>query len=108
MFVENTEFHRLSPWGSRLHRVCVASRLRGSRGSPSFAAIIKRWGRRNMNMRAALMMSCGLLAATPAFASIHDILIGLDQKIAYGPDGQANAPPGNDAGVVMDVSNPPN
>jgi DNA-binding beta-propeller fold protein YncE len=61
-----------------------------------------------MNMRAALMMSCGLLAATPAFASIHDILIGLDQKIAYGPDGQANAPPGNDAVVVMDVSNPAN
>jgi DNA-binding beta-propeller fold protein YncE len=59
-----------------------------------------------MNMRAALMMSCGLLVATPAFASIHDILIGLDQKVAYGPDGQANAPPGNDAVVVMDVSNP--
>jgi DNA-binding beta-propeller fold protein YncE len=59
-----------------------------------------------MNMRAALMMSCGLLVATPAFASIHDILIGLDQKVAYGPDGQANAPPGNDAVVVVDVSNP--
>jgi DNA-binding beta-propeller fold protein YncE len=59
-----------------------------------------------MNMRAALMMSCALLVATPAFASIHDILIGLDQKVAYGPDGQANAPPGNDAVVVMDVSNP--
>jgi DNA-binding beta-propeller fold protein YncE len=57
-------------------------------------------------MRAALMMSCGLLVATPAFASIHDILIGLDQKVAYGPDGQANAPPGNDSVVVVDVSNP--
>ena len=50
-----------------------------------------------MNMRAALMMSCGLLVAAPAFASVHDILIGLDEKVAYGPDGQANAPPGNDA-----------
>jgi DNA-binding beta-propeller fold protein YncE len=59
-----------------------------------------------MNIRAALMMSCGFLAATPAFASIHDILIGLDQKVAYGPNGQANAPPGNDSVVVMDVSNP--
>jgi DNA-binding beta-propeller fold protein YncE len=59
-----------------------------------------------MNMRTALMVSCGLLAAPPAFASIHDILIGLDQKVAYGPDGQANAPPGNDAVIVVDISNP--
>jgi DNA-binding beta-propeller fold protein YncE len=59
-----------------------------------------------VNMRAALMMSCGLLVAAPAFASVHDILIGLDEKVAYGPDGQANAPPGNDAVIVVDVSNP--
>jgi DNA-binding beta-propeller fold protein YncE len=59
-----------------------------------------------MNMRAALLMSCGLLAATPALASIHDILIGLDEKVTYDPNGQVNGPPGKDAVLVMDVSNP--
>jgi DNA-binding beta-propeller fold protein YncE len=59
-----------------------------------------------MNRRAALMMSCGLLAATPAFASIHDILIGLDEKITYDANGQVNGAPGKDAVVVLDVSNP--
>jgi DNA-binding beta-propeller fold protein YncE len=59
-----------------------------------------------MNMRAALMVSCSLLTATPAFASIHDILIGLDQKVAYDASGQQNAPPGNDSVLIMDVSNP--
>jgi DNA-binding beta-propeller fold protein YncE len=59
-----------------------------------------------MNMRAALMISCGLLAATPVLASTHDILIGLDQKITSGPNGQVNGPPGKDAVLIMDVSNP--
>ena len=59
-----------------------------------------------MNMRAALLMSCGLLATTPAFASLHDILIGLDEKITYDANGQVNGAPGKDAVVVMDVSNP--
>jgi DNA-binding beta-propeller fold protein YncE len=59
-----------------------------------------------MNMRAALLVSCGLLAATPALASTHDILIGLDEKAIYGADGSVNAAPGKDAVVVMDVSNP--
>jgi DNA-binding beta-propeller fold protein YncE len=58
-----------------------------------------------MNMRAALLTTCGLLAATPALASIHDILIGLDEKVVYDANGQANGPPGKDAVVVMDVSN---
>jgi DNA-binding beta-propeller fold protein YncE len=57
-------------------------------------------------MRAALLMSCGLLAASPALASIHDILIGLDEKITYDANGQVNGPPGKDAVLVMDVSNP--
>jgi len=47
-----------------------------------------------------------LLAGQFAHASTTDILIGLDEKIAYGPDGQANGPPGKDAVLVMDVSNP--
>jgi DNA-binding beta-propeller fold protein YncE len=59
-----------------------------------------------MTMRAALLMSCGLLAASPALASIHDILIGLDEKITYDANGQVNGPPGKDAVLVMDVSNP--
>jgi DNA-binding beta-propeller fold protein YncE len=59
-----------------------------------------------MNMRTALLMSCGLLSTTPALASIHDILIGLDEKAAYGPNGSVNAAPGSDAVLVMDVSNP--
>jgi len=59
-----------------------------------------------MNMRAALMMSCGVLAATPAWASIHDILIGLDAKITYEANGPVNGAPGNDAVLIMDVSNP--
>jgi DNA-binding beta-propeller fold protein YncE len=63
-----------------------------------------------MNMRAALLMSCGLmscglLAATPSLASIHDILIGLDEKVTFGADGQVNGPPGKDAVLVVDVSN---
>jgi DNA-binding beta-propeller fold protein YncE len=59
-----------------------------------------------MTMRAALLLSCGLLAASPALASIHDILIGLDEKITYDANGQVNGPPGKDAVLVMDVSNP--
>ncbi len=59
-----------------------------------------------MTMRAALLMSCGLLAATPAFAGIHDILIGLDEKVTYDGNGALNGGPGRDSVVVMDVSNP--
>jgi DNA-binding beta-propeller fold protein YncE len=60
-----------------------------------------------MNLRKiALLASCGLLIATQAGASIHDILIGLDEKITYDANGQVNGPPGKDAALVMDVSNP--
>ena len=59
-----------------------------------------------MTMRAALLVSCGLLTATPALASIHDILIGLDEKVAYDANGSVNAAPGNDAVLIVDVSNP--
>jgi DNA-binding beta-propeller fold protein YncE len=60
-----------------------------------------------MNLRKiALLASCGLLIATQARASIHDILIGLDEKITYDANGQVNGPPGKDAVLVMDVSNP--
>ena len=59
-----------------------------------------------MNMRTALLMSCGLIAATPALAGSHDVLIGLDQKVTIGANGQVNGPPGKDAVLVMDISNP--
>lgn len=54
----------------------------------------------------ALVAGLTLLAGQMAHASTNDILIGLDEKITYGPDGQANGPPGKDAVLVMDVSNP--
>lgn len=59
-----------------------------------------------MNIRIALLISCGFLASTPADASIHDILIGLDAKVTFDANGQVNGPPGGDAVLVMDVSNP--
>jgi DNA-binding beta-propeller fold protein YncE len=60
-----------------------------------------------MTIRAMLLLlSCGLLSATPAIANIHDILIGLDQKVAYDATGSVNAPPGKDAVLVVDVANP--
>jgi DNA-binding beta-propeller fold protein YncE len=59
-----------------------------------------------MNLRVALMTSCGVLAAVPACASTHDVLIGLDEKITYDANGQVNGPPGKDAVLVMDIANP--
>jgi DNA-binding beta-propeller fold protein YncE len=59
-----------------------------------------------MNKRTALLVSCGLVATTPAFASIHDILIGLDEKVTYDANGQVNGAPGKDAVLIMDVTNP--
>jgi DNA-binding beta-propeller fold protein YncE len=59
-----------------------------------------------MNKRAALLLSCGILATTPALASTHDILVGLDEKVSYDANGQVNGAPGKDAVLIMDVSNP--
>jgi DNA-binding beta-propeller fold protein YncE len=60
-----------------------------------------------MTPRGTLAGACLLLLACPlAQASTTDILIGIDQKVIYSPDGQANGPPGKDAVLVMDVSNP--
>ena len=41
-----------------------------------------------------------------AQAGTNDILIGLDNKITYGPAGQINGAPGNDAVLVVDISDP--
>src|SRR3954451_8770799 len=59
-----------------------------------------------MKLRVALMIGCGLLAAVPVRAGTRDILIGLDEKITFDANGQVNGPPGKEAVLVMDVSNP--
>lgn len=63
-----------------------------------------------MTFRHAALVLCltptWLLAGHSARASTNDILIGLDEKVTYGPDGSANGPPGKDAVLVMDVSDP--
>ncbi len=53
---------------------------------------------------AAIALSAA--AAAPAWSAKTDILIGLDSKVAYGPEGQGNVKPGDDAVLVMDVSVP--
>ena len=50
---------------------------------------------------AALLLASGLANAGP-----NDILIGLDQKVTYGPDGSVNGSPGKDEVLVMDISTP--
>ena len=63
-----------------------------------------------MSFRAMLLlcaMAAASAAASPrAAAGTNDLLIGLDQKITYNADGQANGPPGKDAVLVVDISNP--
>ncbi|MCP3468218.1 YncE family protein [Bradyrhizobium sp. CCGUVB23] len=65
-------------------------------------------GRRIMNLHSAFCATwlAGLVASGPAMAGTNDILIGLDSKITYGPDGQINGAPGPDAVLVVDISNP--
>src|SRR5712691_4003869 len=48
----------------------------------------------------------GLLGSGLAQAGTNDILIGLDSKIILGPEGLVNGAPGDDAVLVMDISNP--
>jgi DNA-binding beta-propeller fold protein YncE len=49
----------------------------------------------------ALMLTSGAVRA-----GTNDILIGLDQKVTYGPDGPLNGAPGKDEVLIMDVSTP--
>jgi DNA-binding beta-propeller fold protein YncE len=61
-----------------------------------------------MTLRPALCAIglAGLLGSGLAQAGTNDILIGLDNKVTYGPEGQINGAPGNDAVLVVDISNP--
>jgi DNA-binding beta-propeller fold protein YncE len=52
------------------------------------------------------LLSVWALDRSAVLAGPNDILIGLDQKITYGPNGQINGPPGKDEVLIMDVSNP--
>jgi DNA-binding beta-propeller fold protein YncE len=54
----------------------------------------------------AVVVCLMLSAGQAALAGTNDILIGLDEKITYGPNGLVNGPPGKEAVLVMDVSNP--
>jgi DNA-binding beta-propeller fold protein YncE len=59
-----------------------------------------------MNKRAAVLVFGGLVVATPVRAGSNDILIGLDEKVTFGATGQINRAPGNDAVLIMDISDP--
>ena len=52
------------------------------------------------------MCLAGLVGGGVAQAGTNDILIGIDNKITYGPEGQINGAPGNDAVLVVDISDP--
>ena len=61
-----------------------------------------------MIVRSALCAVClaGLVGGGVAQAGTNDILVGIDNKITYGPQGQISGPPGNDAVLVVDISDP--
>ena len=58
------------------------------------------------SLLALLSLAPFLLAPGMAQAGPNDILIGLDQKVTYGPEGSVNGAPGKDEVLVMDVSVP--
>ena len=47
-----------------------------------------------------------LAGFAPARAGTNDVLVGLDQKITFGPEGAVQGPPGKDAVLVVDISDP--
>lgn len=57
------------------------------------------------NVVCATCVAC-FVASGSAIAGTNDVLIGLDSKITYGPDGQISGAPANDAVLVMDISDP--
>lgn len=61
-----------------------------------------------MDLRSVFCATCVLcfVASDPVIAGTNDILIGLDSKITYGPEGQTNGAPANDAVLVVDISDP--
>src|SRR5215472_15279377 len=62
--------------------------------------------KRIMIVRSALCAMCLAGFVGVAQAGTNDILIGIDNKITFGPEGQINGAPGNDAVLVVDISDP--
>ncbi len=54
----------------------------------------------------AVAITVACLSCSQVRAAGADILIGLDEKITYGANGQVNGPAGKDSVLVMDVSSP--
>ena len=52
------------------------------------------------------LMYALLAPVSESHAGPNDILIGLDQKITYGPDGPVNGAPGKDEVLVVDITAP--
>src|SRR6201989_2035724 len=52
------------------------------------------------------MCLAGFVGGGVAQAGTNDLLIGIDNKVTYGPQGQINGAPGNDAVLVVDISDP--
>src|SRR5690349_13381352 len=68
---------------------------------------MSRQGECIMDLRNVVCAACvACFAGGSAIAGTNDVLIGLDSKITYGPEGQINGAPGNDAVLVMDISDP--
>jgi DNA-binding beta-propeller fold protein YncE len=64
------------------------------------AAMTQRRALAGIGLAGILLLPCVAQAGT------NDILVGLDEKITYDANGQVNGPPGKDAVLVLDVSNP--
>src|SRR5262245_54709001 len=64
--------------------------------------------RRPLAAGASLISLATVLLAgfAPGRAGTNDVLIGLDQKITFGSEGAVQSPPGKDAVLVVDISNP--
>lgn len=55
----------------------------------------------------ALLAALAVAPAGPACAGMNDVLIGIDQKVIFAENGQTNIqPPGTDAVLVVDITNP--
>jgi DNA-binding beta-propeller fold protein YncE len=66
--------------------------------------------KRHMTLCSAALALClapaGLLPVQPGWAGTNDMLIGVDEKVVFDANGQVNSPPGKDAVLVVDITNP--
>ena len=53
------------------------------------------------------LLASALLLALAAHASPHDMIVGIDDKAVWGPDGvPVNGAPGSDTVLVVDIADP--